>query len=65
MLSIFPDAAGTASALMGSFTILGVSVVSAGAGFLSAESALPLSLAYLALTITAFLTSRVLKKVGA
>jgi len=58
VLSIFPDSAGTASALMGSLMILGVSLVSAGAGFLSAESALPLSLAYLTLTSAALLTSR-------
>ena len=56
VLSIFPDAAGTASALMGSLMILGVSVVSAGAGFLKADSAIHLSLAYLVVLSVALST---------
>ena len=56
VLSIFPDAAGTASALMGSLMILGVSVVSAAAGFLSAETAVHLSLTYVFLLATALST---------
>ncbi|HIB69872.1 MAG TPA: Bcr/CflA family efflux MFS transporter [Phycisphaerales bacterium] len=56
VLSIFPDAAGTASALMGSLMILGVSVVSAAAGFLSADTAVHLSLTYVFLLATALST---------
>lgn len=63
VLSIFPDAAGTASALMGSLMILAVSGVSAGAGHLSADSALHLSLAYVVLLATALSTFLRLERV--
>jgi predicted MFS family arabinose efflux permease len=60
-LSIFPDSAGTASALMGSVLILGVSLASAGAGFLAADSARPLSLFYLGLILMSLGVARKLR----
>jgi DHA1 family bicyclomycin/chloramphenicol resistance-like MFS transporter len=45
-LSLFPQSAGTAAAIMGTCFIIGTSLISAGASFLETQTLIPLSLCY-------------------
>lgn len=63
-LSIFPEAAGTAGALMGTILILGAGLASGGASVLDGSSPVELSFAYLALISLALLLMTGLKLIG-
>ena len=62
---LFPERAGTASALVGTLFIAGSAVAGFGASFLEASTAIPLALSFVGLTLLAAVAQRTLKLSGA
>jgi MFS transporter, DHA1 family, multidrug resistance protein len=58
---LFPEQAGTASALVGTMFIAGSALAGFGASFLEARTAVPLAVSLVGLTLLAALISRILK----
>lgn len=62
---LFPERAGTASALVGTLFIAGSALAGFGASFLEAATATPLALSFVGLTLLAAIVHRTLKLSGA
>jgi MFS transporter, DHA1 family, multidrug resistance protein len=62
---LFPERAGTASALVGTLFIAGSALAGFGASFLEAATAIPLALSFVGLTLLAAIVHRTLKLSGA
>ena len=64
-IRLFPERAGTASALVGTLFIAGSALAGFGASFLEAATAIPLALSFVGLTLLAAIVQRTLKLSGA
>ena len=60
-IRLFPERAGTASALVGTLFIAGSALAGFGASFLEAATAIPLALSFVGLTLLAAIVQRALK----
>ena len=60
-IRLFPEQAGTASALVGTLFIAGSALAGFGASFLEAATAIPLALSFVGLTLLAAIVQRTLK----